>query len=427
MLTADLVRARVAKGEVRPRYVDPNDASLRELAGAMIALYTEHVGRRRDDLGGALAALLGEGTDYLLHRGLAKLLLDRSTFDVRAPVEPVALRQALFEASARVFPPSLVADAVHATTRDDVLREVATKLGVPAEGLLAGMYADLEGEQVLTAVDALTPEALLQRYNLALAQAVLLRATSLTLRVASTDPQRYRQLFRYIKFYRLMHAVRGTAKEGYEITLDGPLSLFQLSQKYGVQLAEFLPALVLCPAWSAEAEVLWGKDKKRHTFRVGSDDKLISHYPDTGQYITREEQWLLDRLEAAGGPWTAERRGEIFDLGGRGVMIPDLALRHRDGRVAWLEIVGFWKRDWLSSRLALLKECAPKNLILAVPWKLRGSDESLEDPPVAVMFYKDTVIAKDLLERADRVALAEPTPATKSPAAPKRARAKKDH
>ena len=173
--------------------------------------------------------------------------------------------------------------------------------------------------------------------------------------------------------------------------------------------------------------MLWGKDKKRHTFRVGSDDKLISHYPDTGQYITREEQWLLDRLAAAGGAWTAERRGEIFDLGGRGVMIPDLALRHRDGRVAWLEIVGFWKRDWLSSRLALLKECAPKNLILAVPWKLRGSDESLEDPPVEVMFYKDTVIAKDLLERAERVALAEVTPAAASPAAPKRTRAKKAH
>jgi predicted nuclease of restriction endonuclease-like RecB superfamily len=49
MLTADLVRARVAKGEVRPRYVDPNDASLRELAASMIALYAEHVGRRRDD------------------------------------------------------------------------------------------------------------------------------------------------------------------------------------------------------------------------------------------------------------------------------------------------------------------------------------------------------------------------------------------
>ncbi|MEZ4390297.1 MAG: DUF790 family protein [Polyangiales bacterium] len=408
MLTADLVRARIVKGEVRPRYVDPADPGLVALAESMIALYAEHVGRRRDDLDGALAALLGEGTDFLLHRGLAKLLLDRSEFEVRAPVAPAALRRALFEAAARSHPPALVADAVHTVTRDMIVAEVAAALEVPEGECLAAMYADLDGEQVLTAVAPVTATALLQRYNLALAQAVLLRATSLTLRVAASDPQRYRQLFRYIKFYRLMHAVTGTAATGYEITLDGPLSLFQLSQKYGLQLAEFLPALALCPSWTAQAEVLWGKDRKRYTLRVSSEDGLVSHYPDTGQYVTREEQWLLDRLDAVGGAWSVERRGEILDLDGRGVLIPDLALRHADGRVAWLEIVGFWKRDWLAARLALLRDAAPKNLILAVPWRLRGSDESLEETPVEVIFYKETILAKELLERAEKVAL--PTP-----------------
>lgn len=430
MLTADLVRARVVKGEVRPRYVDPAEPSLVALAAECVAIYREHVGRSRDALDDALAALLGEGTDYLLHRGLAKLLADKSAFEVRAPVEPVALRRALFEEAARVHPAVLVADEVHAVTRDMVLARVAERFGVTAEAVAAAMYADLEGEQVLTEAPEMPPEALLQRYNLALAQAVLLRATSLTIRVAPGDPQRYRQLFRYIKFYRLMHAVRGTSATGYEITLDGPLSLFQLSQKYGVQLAEFLPALALCPQWSAEAEVLWGKDRKRHTFRVSSEDGLVSHYPDTGQYVTREEQWLVERFAALGGKWSLERRAELIDLDGRGVLIPDLAVRHEDGRVAWLEILGFWKRDWLEARLALLRETAPKNLILAVPWKLRGSDEALADAPVEVMFYKDTVLAKELLERAEKVAqhapAADPAPSAAKPRRTSR-RAKKDH
>lgn len=415
MLTADLVRARVVKGEVRPRYIDVADPAMVSLADSLIALYTEHIERRRDELDGALAALLGEGTDYLLHRGLAKLLLDRSEFEVRAPVEPAALRKALFEAAARCHPPALVADAVHAVTRDMVVSEVAATLGVSCDVVLAGMYADLEGEQVLARVDGITSTALLNRYNLALAQAVLLRASSLTLRIEASDPQRYRQLFRYIKFYRLMHAVRGTAETGYEITLDGPLSLFQLSQKYGLQLAEFLPALALCPAWTAQAEVLWGKDRKRHTLRLSHEDPLVSHYPDTGQYVTREEQWLIERVEAMKGPWSVERRGEIIDLEGRGVLIPDLALRHTDGRVAWLEIVGFWKRDWLAARLELLREAAPSNLVLAVPSRLRGSDDSLEDTPVEVIFYKETVIARELIERAEKVAVASPAAAPKKP------------
>lgn len=404
MLTADLVRARVVKGEVRPRYVDPAEPGLRELAAQMLALYAGHLGKTRDALEGALAALLGEGTDYLLHRGLAKLLADRSEFAVQSPVEPVELRRALFEEAAKHHPAVLTADEVHTVTRDAVIARVAERFGVPAEALAAAMYADLEGEQVITAAPGTTPEALLHRYNLALAQAVLLRATSLTVRIAPGDPQRYRQLFRYIKFYRLMHTVSGTSVKGYAITLDGPLSLFQLSQKYGLQLAEFLPALALCPQWEAEAEVLWGRDKTRHTFKVSRETGLVSHYPDTGQYVTREEQWLIDRFAALGGAWSLERRAEIIDLDGRGVLIPDFALRHRDGRVAWLEILGFWKRDWLEARLTLLREAAPKNLVLAVPWRLRGSDESLANTPLEVLFYKETVIARELIERAEKVA-----------------------
>lgn len=195
------------------------------------------------------------------------------------------------------------------------------------------------------------------------------------------------------------------------------------------QLAEFLPALALCPQWTAEAEVLWGKDRKRHTFRVSSEDRLVSHYPDTGQYVTREEQWLVERFAALGGRWSLERRAELIDLDGRGVLIPDLAVRHEDGRVAWLEILGFWKRDWLESRLALLRETAPKNLILAVPWRLRGSDEELADVPVEVMFYKETVIAKELMERAEKVAERVPELAPAEALKPRRAakRAKASH
>ena len=74
MLTADLIRARVVKGEVRPRYVTANEADVRALAQVMADTFRAHLGKRRVDLDDALTTLTGEGTDYLLHRGLAKLL-----------------------------------------------------------------------------------------------------------------------------------------------------------------------------------------------------------------------------------------------------------------------------------------------------------------------------------------------------------------
>lgn len=43
---------------------------------------------------------------------------------------------------------------------------------------------------------------------------------------------------------------------GYEAVLDGPASLFSQSQKYGIRMANFLPALPLCDRWEMTAEVL---------------------------------------------------------------------------------------------------------------------------------------------------------------------------
>ncbi len=428
MLTADLLRARVFKGEVKPRYLDPNDPDLLALAAELIATYAAHVGRPRGALQSALAALQGESTDYLVHRGLSKLLDDRSTFTVASPVAPETLRQALFEASARSFPPVHTADAVHTVSRADVVAAVAAQFGIEVAAVEGAMYADLEDETVLTEAPVAEPGWLLHRYNTALAQAVLLRASRMVLEIAPGSPQRYRQMFRWIKFYRLMHGVEGSAAAGYRVTLDGPLSLFQLSHKYGLQLAEFLPALLLGDGWTATAEVLWGPDKRPLGFTVRPEDGLVSHYPDTGAYITQEEQFLAQRLEATDSPWVLDRRAALFDLGGRGVLVPEFALRHKgDGRVMWVELVGFWRRDALEARVALLRDHGPKNLLLLVPQRLRGSEETLQSVAGEAMFYKDVIVTKELVARAERLGRVEDVVAevAADPKAPKGRRTRK--
>ena len=40
--------------------------------------------------------------------------------------------------------------------------------------------------------------------------------------------------------------------------------------------------------------------------------------------------------------------------------------------------------------------------VLAVPWRLRGNDDELADAPGEVLFFKDVIVAKELLERAER-------------------------
>jgi hypothetical protein len=364
----------------------------------MGALYQKHLGKKRGALDAALTELVGEQTDYLVYRGLGKLLQDRSTFEVASPIDPRELREKVFTLSAAHHPVPEHGDPLHTFTRAAALAQVGLELKMRPEDVEEALYADLEEEQRLTESDPMAPEALLARYNVALAQAVLLRATKVTLTLAPGDAKRMRQLFRFIKFYRLMHTLSGSRQKGYTVVLDGPMSLFQHTGKYGLQLAEFLPALLLCRGWSMVAELQWGKERKPATFTLTSEDGLVSHYPDKGVYVTDEERHFQERFAALESQWDLEREGELFDLGGEGVLVPDFVARNRlDGREALIEVLGFWRKGYLESRVELLRKHGPKNLLLLVSHRLRSTAEEQGELPGHVVFFKDVIPSKDVL------------------------------
>src|SRR5205807_3156358 len=112
-------------------------------------------------------------------------------------------------------------------------------------------------EQRLTAFKDTTAARLVERYNVALAQAILLRSTSVHVTLRRETPQRFRQLLRRAKFHRLVCEPRRGSGSTYEFHVDGPLSLFSATQKYGVQLASFLPHVLLCKDFALRADLLW--------------------------------------------------------------------------------------------------------------------------------------------------------------------------
>ena len=138
MLTADLVRVRVRGGVLHPQYIPADDAELTGLATAMIEIFKEHVGRTRRELDSELKDFLGTGTAFLLHRGLAKLLLDRCTFVTDSKIEPSTLRQAVFARAASVYQGT---SALH-LPRGDVIRSVCAEPDLPEE-TFEGQLAEL--------------------------------------------------------------------------------------------------------------------------------------------------------------------------------------------------------------------------------------------------------------------------------------------
>ena len=398
MLTGDLVRVRIKAREIAPSFIKPDDEELLGRAEQLLELYRVGLAERwtRRDIAEAVAEIEGVDTDIKLTRGLAKVLSDRAEFAVVTPLEPVDLRALVFETAARTGPLARQAGPLQRRTRLDVMAEIAAQLGCTPEAIGAALYGDLKEEQILVNVDLLTPEALLHRYNVSLVQAMLLKATGLTLTLSAPEPKRVRQLYRALKFHGLMYRVTSDG-EDWVLSIDGPMSLLQQSTRYGLQLGLFLPTALLLPGpWKIEAELRWGQRGLRKAFTLTDADGLKSPARDVGAWRSRVEEYFEERFKELDSGWEIAP-GEALDLGGQELLVPDFTFK-KSGKTAHLDIIGWWRKTYLKRRLATL----PPNVVLAVSKRLAG--EAAGELPERVVVFAEVIPAGKVLERLEKVA-----------------------
>jgi uncharacterized protein len=342
MLTGDLLRVSRRKGRVEPRLVNPADSTMLEQARALIAAVGDHTGQCRSALDAALESLAPAGTEHTVERGLAKLLLDRCTFETRAKAEPVALRAELFDRSAAAWRTLPLADLAH--WRADAMAQAGAAAGAPGAPLSAAevedaLYADLDANQVVAACDLPTAERLLQRYNVALVQGLLLRADGVEVRGAWPDAARLRQLFHWLKFFGLLFQIQRDER-GLCLRVDGPLSVLEHAGRYGLNLAQFAAALLLWPeGWTLTARVRVGRRAQPADLVLTPHPWLKSPLPDRGAWVPEGVRDFVATFNAHAGSWRASPAERIVALPGNTYLIPDFEFVADDGRRVLLEHV----------------------------------------------------------------------------------------
>jgi predicted nuclease of restriction endonuclease-like RecB superfamily len=379
----------------------------------VIDCVTREVGQTREELLDALEAVDATPRDRRIKDGLVKLALDRCAFDVPDDLDPEATRREVF----------LRASAARATLgpfarfdRGSVVSEVAREQGVTTEAIENALFADLRGAHRLLAFDAPSSEALVAAYEHGQAQAVLLRATKVTVDVRATSAGALRSLFRRLKFLRLLHAITKTG-EGCRIVIDGPFSLFESVTKYGLQLALMLPAFEECGAFSLLADVRWGKDRTALTFRLegGSETTVCP----TRATLPDEVDALVRSFKTLGTAWRVAPNAKILELPGIGLTIPDLVFE-RGGKADWpretiyLEVMGYWSRAAVWRRVELVQSGLGERILFAVSSRLRVSEEVLDgDLPGALYVYKGTMSARVVADRLEILTRRRPSPKTR--------------
>jgi predicted nuclease of restriction endonuclease-like RecB superfamily len=406
MLNGNLVCVRTARQRVIPRYLNRESMQWLEMAESLLMIFREGQGMTRGEIEEEVEELIGEGVATLAPRGLAKVLEDRAEFEVVSEAPPEQLREKVFTAAAE-YRRRLRADAApghrRPFRRDEVLAAVGREMNLDPEMIAAGLFADLKDEARLLRFDDLSAQRLIDRYNVALAQAVLLRSVTVRLEVRQERPARYRQLFRQLKFHRLLYRVEGDMAAGYVFQIDGPLSLFSATNKYGLQMALFLPTVLHCVDFRLDSELRWGPKRDPRTFHLESKDALISHQADTGTFVPAELTAFLERFRQVAPAWEVSDATEIIELGREGVWVPDYRFVHRaTGRDVFVEVLGFWKRSSVERLLRLLPRHGPPRYVLAISERLKVDEEALGELGGPVLRFKEIPNAPELAALLDR-------------------------
>ena len=394
---------RLSGETITPKRLRIDEQTL-AVAKELIDCFLAARGGTQGELDSQLQELEGDSPDYRFKRGLAHLLKSACEFEVVSPLEPPLLRERVFSLSALSVPSSpqscQTLDTLALQLSQELEREV-----LPAH-IREGLYADLAENKVLMEFEEPTPEQLLHKYNLSQVQGVFYRASQLVLNAHRNVPGEYKLLFRYLKLFQLMAYIEGDADHGFTITIDGATSLFKPSTRYGLAIAKMIPALLHVTKWSLSATLqtrdFYTNNWKTGKFSLDANCGLVSHYPPGKPYDSMLEEAFASRWESLKSEWVLEREVDLIPIPGS-VMIPDFRLVHPDGRSLLLEIVGYWRPEYLQKKFSQVRRAERDDLILAISERLNleKAGVNLTDVPAKIIWFKDKLLPKSVLAVLD--------------------------
>jgi predicted nuclease of restriction endonuclease-like RecB superfamily len=381
-----VMSAQIRKDQ--PAYVDH--------AAALLSLFSEGIGKTRRDLERGVEEILEKCDDCSLTRIRAffKLLTDVSEFETDPHKTAAKLRRKVWEAAAPLHPLSSSKE-LFGNEEASARQTVSSTLEMPWEDIEKHFFIDVMEFNTLKSFTGYpSPRHLLNRFNIAQAQSLLLFATSLKI----TATKDFKLILRYAKLAKLLFSIRKADENQYEFEFFGTASVLRETTRYGGAIGRFLPSLLRLEGWTMRAKL--DLSYARATFSLSPEDQLKpieskQEEFDSSIESTFAQKWGSGRRDG----WSLKHEDEILWRGQRS-FVPDFSFCHDDGRKVLFEIAGYWTPEYESAKRETLRMFSDAKIILAVP---ASSADTYEDLGVPMIVYKSGIKLVPVLEALKRL------------------------
>jgi uncharacterized protein len=405
MLPIELLRVRVSSklNQIRPVFYDSQEKNQLLLAVKLVKLFeqmgTEGVSKAKLDEN--ILEIEAKYTDYKLVRGICHLLEQRCVYALPGRTFPhggnnnamnaINLRRKIFEESSRNGYPATEDE------RKQILQKFATESDLTTDELEIAMWADLDKNKRLKNFESLSPLQLISWYNISILQSLLLNCIKLEFSVYGGFS--WKKILRKIKQLGLMYflyhennleseanqqtrnqeMVFNSKKDKRVIcTVEGPLSIVRLTDKYGTAMAKLIPLIIFTDIWSIDAIILRKSIsgvRKTYRFQISNKDKDLPLFDaskvqpqsesnmDSGSIYKNAiddfdsivEKKFMDKFLKFSIGWNLIREPDPLILSNGKAFIPDFVFE-KYGIKVYLEIVGFWTSEYLKRKLEKIKD-----------------------------------------------------------------------
>lgn len=405
MLPIELLRVRISSklNQIRPIFYDSQEKNQLLLVVKLVKMFeqmgTEGVSKAKLDEN--ILEMEAKYTDYKLVRGICHLLEQRCVYALPGRTFPhggnnnamnaINLRRKIFEESSRNGYPATEDE------RKQILQKFATESDLTTDELETAMWADLDKNKYLKNFESLSPLQLISWYNISILQSLLLNCIKLEFSVYGGFS--WKKILRKIKQLGLMYflfqennlesesnkqtrnqeMVFNSKKDKRVVcTVEGPLSIVRLTDKYGTAMAKLIPFIIFTGTWSIEAIILRKSIsgvRKTYRFQISNKDKDLPLFDaskvqpqsesnmDSGliyknaidNFDSIVEKKFMDKFLKFSIGWNLIREPDPLILSNGKAFIPDFVFE-KYGIKVYLEIVGFWTSEYLKRKLEKIKD-----------------------------------------------------------------------
>jgi predicted nuclease of restriction endonuclease-like RecB superfamily len=411
MLPIELLRTKITnKGKrIVPLFCLPSTDNVL-LAQKLITefAFANNKKETKGDLQKRLSIYENSYDDFKLIRGLIVLLERRCIFKINDSLysekkaedfgtklpSSFSIRKILFEESSKIGLP------IDNIQRKKIFQTVALKLDVDVNDLEKIMWIDQEDYMILENFTLIEPIDLLGVYNLAILQTLLFNSVNFEFTIKGGT--NWKRVLRTIKRFGLMYNLQKVynkennfkeipyIKPKQEIinndddsklylddniicSIDGPLSIFKLTNKYGSSIAKVIPKIISSHEWNIKALIIKNSisGRKLYEFNLSSDSGIdinnnVNNIFNKGRQFEDSSSNSLDfdssvetkfatQFEKLKTGWKLIREPHPLILPNGKAFIPDFLFEKYDNKV-YFEIIGFWTPQYLERKFKKINE-----------------------------------------------------------------------